>query len=153
MEYLLYSTAKQILEFVRWADDRVAHGKLDHKRLVVPGHKRFKKWLKTFLKDEDAEHGADNMMGDVNGGTQVHMGQAYYKKKDPEHLPPENFAEQIGDSIRAIPAFLRSKESVFGLRVACATMTVGMMPRYPGFAIANYFRYCQFHFHNPNILY
>ncbi|KAK8241927.1 hypothetical protein HDK77DRAFT_393852 [Phyllosticta capitalensis] len=127
MEYLLYSTAKQILEFVRWADDRVAHGKLDHKRLVVPGHKRFKKWLKTFLKDEDAEHGADNMMGDVNGGTQVHMGQAYYKKKDPEHLPPENFAEQIGDSIRAIPAFLRSKESVFGLRVACATMTVGIV--------------------------
>ncbi|KAK7530871.1 uncharacterized protein J3D65DRAFT_639850 [Phyllosticta citribraziliensis] len=127
MEYLLYSTAKQVLEFVRWADDRVAYGKLDHKRIIVPGHKRLRKWFRNLLKDEDAEHGADNMMGDVNGGTQVHLGDAFKKRKDPEHLPPENTVEKIGDKIRAIPNFLRSRESVFGLRVACATMTIGIV--------------------------
>ncbi|KAL1620009.1 hypothetical protein SLS56_009822 [Neofusicoccum ribis] len=128
IEYLLYSTSRAVLDFSRFADDRVRSGKLSRKHLILPGYKRWKKWFVNVLKDEDTENGADNGTGDINGASmEVYMGEAYRRRKDPEHLPPETFVERVGDRIRAIPAFLRSPESTFGFRVACATMSIGIV--------------------------
>lgn len=128
IEYLLYSTSRAVLDFVRFADDRKKAGKLDSKHIILPGYKRWKKWFLNALKEGDGEHGADDGMGDINGGNiEISMGEAYNRRKDPEHLPPENFAERMGDRVRKIPAFLRSQESTFGFRVACATMSIGII--------------------------
>ncbi|KAL1637039.1 hypothetical protein SLS58_009479 [Diplodia intermedia] len=128
IEYLLYSTSRAVLEFVRFADDRAKNGKLASKHLIMPGYKRWKKWLLNCLKDEDGENNADNGMGDIDGGTvEVNMGEAYRRRKDPEHLPPDNFIERLGDRVRRIPRFLRSSESAFGFRVACATMSIAII--------------------------
>ncbi|KAF2138664.1 uncharacterized protein K452DRAFT_233796 [Aplosporella prunicola CBS 121167] len=129
MEYLLYSTSRAILEFVCFADERVSSGKLSKKRLILPGFKRIKKWCCNFLKEQSNDE-TDNMMGgDLSGpkAEDVYIGQAYKGVKDPEHLPPQSSIERFGNKVRAIPAFLRSSESAFGFRVACATMCIGII--------------------------
>lgn len=126
MEQLLYSTGQTVFEFVRYADDVAASGKLSRTRLIIPGAARTWKWAKSFLKPEDT-HGDDNM-GDVHTQNNIlELGEAYRHRKDPEHLPPETLFQKVGDKVRVIPWFLRSFESTYGFRVACATMTIAVI--------------------------
>lgn len=126
MEYLLYSATMAILDFVRFADERVASGKLSQKRLVIPGNKRLIKWVKSVFTVQDSTDGEH--IGDIDHHNSfVELGQSFNIKKDPEHLPPETIMERLGDKIRFIPNFLRSSESAFGLRVACATMSIAII--------------------------
>ncbi|OJJ50794.1 hypothetical protein ASPZODRAFT_148204 [Penicilliopsis zonata CBS 506.65] len=126
MEQLLYSTGQVVLDFVRFADDRAASGKLSKKHLIIPGSKRLKKWVRsTFLVEDSHE---DDNIGDVHTQSNIlQLGEAYRHRKDPEHLPPVTRFQRIGDKIRFIPAFLRSPESAYGFRVACATMTIAIV--------------------------
>ncbi|KAJ6121608.1 hypothetical protein N7512_004073 [Penicillium capsulatum] len=126
MEQLLYSTGQTVLEFVRYADNVAAKGKLSKNRLIIPGAARSWKWARTFLTAEDS-HGDDNM-GDVHSqNNMLELGEAYRHRKDPEHLPPETIFQKIGDKVRIVPWFLRSFESNYGFRVACATMTIAIV--------------------------
>jgi hypothetical protein len=126
MDYMLYSSSRAVLDFVRFADDKVASGKLSRKRLVVPGSKRLKKWVLSTMNVQDS-HGEENINDLHTQNTVLYLGEAYKKRKDPEHLPPQNGLEKVGDLIRKIPNFLRSPESAFGFRVACATMSVAII--------------------------
>lgn len=66
-------------------------------------------------------------MGDLHAQNNIlELGEAYKHRKDPEHLPPDTLFENIGDKIRMFPWFLRSFESTYGFRVACATMTIAI---------------------------
>lgn len=123
MEQLLYSTGQTVFGFVRYADSVAARGKLSRTRLIIPGAQRSWKWAKSFLKAGDT-HENDNM-GDHNNI--LELGEAYKHRKDPEHLPPDSFFQKVGDKIRIFPWFLRSFESNYGFRVACATMTVAVV--------------------------
>ncbi|KAF7718156.1 Uncharacterized protein PECH_005608 [Penicillium ucsense] len=126
MQQLLYSTGQTVLEFVKYADDLAAKGKLSRTRLIIPGSKRMIKWVKSWLVTEDS-HEEDNM-GDVHAqNSMLELGEAYRHRKDPEHLPPETLFQKFGDKIRVIPWFLRSFESNYGFRVACATMTIAIV--------------------------
>lgn len=126
MEELLHSAGNVVLEFVRYADEKEESGKLSRSRLVIPGSKRLLKWVTGTFKVGDS-HG-DEHMGDIDGQNNIlQLGEAYKVRKDPEHLPPETSFQSIGDKIRMIPAFLRSSESAYGFRVACATMTIGVV--------------------------
>lgn len=125
MDQLLYSTGQTVLDFVRYANHVEAKGKLSKTRLVIPGGKRVWKWAKSFLSAQDHE---DDNMGDIHTQNNIlQLGEAYKLRKDPEHLPPTTIFERIGDRIRVIPGFLRSFESTYGFRVACATMTIAVI--------------------------
>ncbi|KAJ6184858.1 hypothetical protein N7519_006159 [Penicillium mononematosum] len=125
MEQLLYSTGQTVLNFVRYANYVEAKGKLSKTRLVIPGGKRVWKWAKSFMTAQDHE---DDNMGDIHTQNNIlQLGEAYKLRKDPEHLPPTTRFEKIGDRIRVIPGFLRSLESSYGFRVACATMTIAIV--------------------------
>ncbi|CAG8897617.1 unnamed protein product [Penicillium egyptiacum] len=125
MEQLLYSTGQTVLNFVRYANHVEAKGKLSKTRLVIPGGKRVWKWAKSFMTAQDHE---DDNMGDIHTQNNIlQLGEAYKLRKDPEHLPPTTRFEKIGDRIRVIPGFLRSLESSYGFRVACATMTIAIV--------------------------
>ncbi|CAG7950940.1 unnamed protein product [Penicillium nalgiovense] len=125
MEQLLYSTGQTVLNFVRYANYVEAKGKLSKTRLIIPGGKRVWKWAKSFMAAQDHE---DDNMGDIHTRNNIlQLGEAYKLRKDPEHLPPTTRFEKIGDRIRVVPGFLRSLESSYGFRVACATMTVGIV--------------------------
>ncbi|KAF2103870.1 hypothetical protein NA57DRAFT_70079 [Rhizodiscina lignyota] len=128
MEYLLHQTAKSVLAYVRFVDDVKSSGKLSRKRFLMPGKKRIIKWIQSIFKTQDVPDDNDHTGPDVGGNTKsVELGSAYRQRKDPEHLPPENWIERFGDNIRVIPAFFRSPESAFGLRVALATISIGIV--------------------------
>src|ERR1700761_3326549 len=100
MEYLLYSIGRAILDLVRYADTQAADGKLQKSRLIFPGNKRLKKWLVSVFKVEDSHLEDTSTTADINGNNFIiYMGEAYNKRKDPEHLPPQTTWERIGDFI------------------------------------------------------
>lgn len=126
MEYLLWSIGRRVYDLVYFAETAKVAGKLEKKRLVVPGSKTLKKWFMSFF-ERDADS-ADNQ--DMDGGdqtTRVHLGSAYTRRKDPMHLPPANIWERVGDRIRKVAQFFGSSESVFGARVALATMCIAVV--------------------------
>ncbi|GAB7352514.1 hypothetical protein MBLNU459_g2913t1 [Dothideomycetes sp. NU459] len=129
IDYLLDCTALGVQDFVQFANGRVKAGKLSKKRLIFPGVKRLKKWAKSAISRKadsynDEEHG---MNEDGNQSSNVYMGEAFGKRKDPEHLPPQNGWEKFGNRMRDVSHFVRSPESVFGFRVACATMCLAIV--------------------------
>ncbi|KAF2806265.1 uncharacterized protein BDZ99DRAFT_538446 [Mytilinidion resinicola] len=128
MEFLLYSVSRAVLSLVRYADEQVADGKMKKSKLIMPGNRRLKKWLVNIFKVEDSTAEDTTTTGDVDGNkSTIYMGEAYSARKDPEHLPPQTAWEHIGDFIRIFPRFLRSSESAFGFRAACATMSIAIV--------------------------
>ncbi|KAJ5902206.1 hypothetical protein N7495_002734 [Penicillium taxi] len=126
MQQLLFSTGQTVLEFVEYVDSVAAKDKLQRSRLIIPGGKRLWKWAKSVLKPEGS-HEHDNL-GDFNAqASHLELGEAYRHRRDPEHLPPATTFQKIGDRIRVFPTFLRSFESTYGFRVACATMTIAVI--------------------------
>ncbi|KAJ9293207.1 hypothetical protein DTO271G3_7930 [Paecilomyces variotii] len=126
MAHLLYSINQAVLDFVHFADGRVASGKMSQRRLIIPGSKRLKKWLIGAFKGEDG-HEDHPLSEGFSPNRKLSLGEAFNKRKDPEHLPPETTWQIIGDKIRLIPALLRSPQSAFGFRVACAIMTIAVI--------------------------
>lgn len=129
MYFLLDAIAGTVADFCDYADEKESSGKLSKSRLVVPGYKRMRKWAYESLSTRDT-HSTDEQTG-MNGGgsgiSNVYFGRAYRRSGDPEHLPPTNKWQSFGDGIRQIPHFLRSPASVFGLRVALATMSLAIV--------------------------
>ncbi|KAH7113817.1 hypothetical protein B0J11DRAFT_472026 [Dendryphion nanum] len=124
--YLLHSISLAIHEFVKFADER--DQSVAKSKLILPGKKRFKKWIRSLFNSQDMHENDETIAAGLErDGVTVYMGEAYNKRHDPEHLPPRNAWEKLGNKLRTIPAFLRSPESSFGFRTACATMTIAII--------------------------
>jgi len=129
MDFLLSKIAEGVCDFCKWADERKASGKLSRSRLVVPGYKRMRKWIKSSLSSKEDSYADENhgMNDEGARSSNVYLGDAYHQRKDPEHLPPANGLQKFGDYVRGIPHFFRSPASSFGLRVATATMCLAVI--------------------------
>ncbi|KAK5167434.1 uncharacterized protein LTR77_007133 [Saxophila tyrrhenica] len=126
VEFLLYLMAKRVHALILVADELRASGKLSHSRLIVPGFKRLRKWVRSSLFHSQEGHEEDTM--DFNDHTtNVELGQAFKKRKDPEHLEPQTTWERLTDHLRAIPRFFGSPASHFGFRVAVAVMSLAII--------------------------
>lgn len=126
MEHLLWSTGSAIKDLVKFAEEKVERGEMKKNRLILPGKRRLKKWLMSIGKEDStvSEETPDSM---ESGKNTIYMGAGYGARKDPEHLPAETAWQHFGNYLRHIPHFLGSVESAFGFRVACATITVGIV--------------------------
>ncbi|KAK4097486.1 hypothetical protein N658DRAFT_518600 [Parathielavia hyrcaniae] len=126
MESLMHASGGAVQDLVDFADEKVDDGTMSKKRLIIPTIHRLRKWFLAVLSDEDAsaEQTPDAMEA---GANMVSFGGNYNRKKDPEHLPPETAWQRFGNGLRKISNFFGSEESLFGLRVACATMTIGIV--------------------------
>ena len=125
MEFLLWSTGRAVLDLVHFADDKVNSGVMKKKRIVVPGMRRLRKAFSSALSVEDSvDHTPDNA---ETGGLNIVVGDAYGDIKDAEHLPPTNAWQRFGNGVRAISKVLGSQASVFGFRVACATLSIAIV--------------------------
>lgn len=122
MEFLLWSTGRAVLDFVNFADEKARNGTMKKKRMIFPGKRRFTKWLVSLWQAEDPTS-ADQSLDVSKSGEPL----IFQTKKDPEHLPPRNAWEKYSDVFRSVSMVARSKESAFGLRVACATLTIGIV--------------------------
>ncbi|KAK1141549.1 hypothetical protein N8T08_008962 [Aspergillus melleus] len=54
-------------------------------------------------------------------------GLAFDKKRDPDHLPPVNLVQSVGDRIRRISSVLHTDHAAYGLRGVCAIMTIAII--------------------------
>ncbi len=126
MEFLLWSTGRAVLELVQFADRKVEDGTMKKKRFVFPKKRRLKRWFLNLLKSEDGgtEHTPDAA---ESGGVGIYSGQSFEAPKDPEHLPPTNAWQRFGNWFRGVGGVLGSIESAFGFRVACATLSIGIV--------------------------
>lgn len=95
-------------------------------RLIVPGVHRLKKWFLDFAST-DSNSDSNNPDNQEAGINNVYLGSGFNPRKDPEHLPPKTAWQRFGNGLRTIPRFLGSAESAFGFRVACATLTLGIV--------------------------
>ncbi|KAL9082992.1 MAG: hypothetical protein Q9159_006051 [Coniocarpon cinnabarinum] len=126
-EYLLYASAKAMLDMVKYADSKVADGTMKKKRLITPGAKRLIKWFRdVFLRPELSGGGESDLTGSQQQPFQVDFGEGY-TTHDPEHLAPRNTFERIGNVARMIPNVFRSEHCTHGFRAACATLSIGIV--------------------------
>ncbi|QIW98053.1 hypothetical protein AMS68_003571 [Peltaster fructicola] len=128
LEYLLLRIGKTVLDLIIYADSVKQEGKLKRYRLLFPGRRVLYKWfLSVFVKEDMSPD--DHLMSDMEVGASeaLYLGQDFGRKYDPEHLPPQNAWEKIGEGIRFIPNFFRTDSSAFGFRVAAATMSVAII--------------------------
>lgn len=126
MEQLMIATGEAVQDFVEYADKKVADGTMDKTRFLFPTLRRIRKWAISVFNDKDTttDETEDVLKPNFNV---VFMGDSFNTKKDPEHLPPANAWQRFGNGLRLVSRFLGSAESAFGLRVACATMTVAIV--------------------------
>ncbi|KAI3396153.1 hypothetical protein diail_416 [Diaporthe ilicicola] len=126
LEKLMQATGEAVQDLVAFAEARTEDGTMAKKHLIFPSGRRLRKWLLGIFSNEDstAEDSPDIM---EMGTNVVYLGQGWMDKKDPEHLPASNAWERFGNGLRRFWLFFGSDESVFGFRVACATMTIGII--------------------------
>ncbi|KAI7193921.1 hypothetical protein KC363_g2440 [Hortaea werneckii] len=127
MEFLLFNTARRVGELMLHVEELRASGKLSKNRLIVPGYKRLRKWVKSSLASREGEAHDDQQIDTETSNMNVYLGEAYKQKKDPEHLPPANAWERASDMLRVVAHFLASPASNFGARVACATLSIAIV--------------------------
>lgn len=144
MEYQLFRAGQATLDLVLFADKIKQDGKLKRNKFIFPGSRALGKWAKATFGREDMSRNSEYFTDLEDGARQtLFLGAAFERKKDPEHLPPRNLGEKIGDTIRMIPDFFRSPSSAFGFRVMCASMSV---------AIINYLHDTQTFFQEQRLL-
>ena len=126
MEFLLWSTGRAVVSLVQFADRKVEDGTMKKKRFIAPTLHRLKKWALSLLKVEDSstEHTPD---ATEIGAANIYSGASFQASKDPEHLPPTNAWQRFGNGLRKAGSILGSAESAFGFRVACATLSIGIV--------------------------
>jgi hypothetical protein len=124
MEFLLYSTAKAILSIVRFAESKVSDGTMTKKRFIFPASKTLIKIIQGLVNGDEPGPDTEDMEA---LGERVSLGDSFQKPKDPEHLPPKNARQALGEHLGVIPKFLGSDAVRFGVRVTIATMSIGIM--------------------------
>lgn len=128
MEYLLLRSGQATLNMVLFADNIKQEGKLNRAKLIFPGSMTLYKWLKATISREDIPKG-DQYWPDTEASASdtVNLGAEYDKKPDPERAPPRNSFERFGTYILLVPKFFQHRGSAFGFRVACATLSLGVV--------------------------
>lgn len=104
---------KETLEFMRFADAKVADGTMKRNRIILPVWS-IRKWLSGSSKDTKST--TSSVPEHDNKPTQY---------PDPEHLPPANKWERASTVFRSISSVIKSEQSIFGFRVAAASFCVG----------------------------
>lgn len=122
----MQEAGEAVQRFVAYADAKVEDGSMKKNRLIVPSFKRLRKWAASIFREEDSSSDSNTDLFD-SGVNIVYVGDGFAGKKDPEHLPATNTIQRIGNGVRAVSSFVSSEQSIFGFRVACATMTVGIV--------------------------
>ncbi|OBT67378.1 hypothetical protein VE03_03053 [Pseudogymnoascus sp. 23342-1-I1] len=127
VEYLIYTVSKGILAVVRCAESRVEDGTLTKRRFIFPSLKTITKLVKGLIRGEYLNPGIDKISSMGASVQNVSLGHSLQAPKDPEHLPPKNSWQALGDRMRVIPQFFGSSPVKFGARVAIASMSIGIM--------------------------
>lgn len=118
MEHLQNEALEAVHGLLEFAESKVNSGSMQRNKLIFPTHKLSElvkfSWLKAQNTTESSVPSSS-------------IAQPWLGTKDAEHLPPKNWFERGGHGLRIIPRLLTSPQSVFGARVALATITVALL--------------------------
>ncbi|KAJ6441600.1 arrestin (or S-antigen) [Purpureocillium lavendulum] len=123
-EHLVQSIGAAVQDLVEFADRKVDDGTMSHRRFTFPTKTRLWKWVRGIFKKRGSSL---KESPDVLEAGYISYGGDFKAKKDPERLPATSVWQRGGNLLCRFSASLGSKESAFGFRVACATMTVGIL--------------------------
>jgi hypothetical protein len=115
-----------LLAMVRYADNLKSSGILSRSRIIFPRLKQIRKLFSGIFKKNDLAVNDHSLQEDQNTTYNFSLGESWRTKKDPEHLPPTNWLERVGNGVRALSSLLKSPESTFGLRSALATVSLAL---------------------------
>lgn len=79
-------------------------------RMILPQAVNPYQWLKIILDSDDKKQKSATTCA-----------------RDPDHLPPQALHERVGSRIIKLSAILCSEHSVFGVKGACAVMTISIV--------------------------
>lgn len=124
----MQATGEAVQDFVAFAEEKTRDGSIAKTHFVIPSWRRLRKWFASvFGGSDDAEESSNGLAGRGGAGNVVFVGHGWTSKKDPEHRAPKTTWQRVGNRLRLFSNFFGSPESVFGFRVVCATMTVGIV--------------------------
>ncbi|PNP39586.1 hypothetical protein TGAMA5MH_08605 [Trichoderma gamsii] len=118
---ILSSLGEEFLKLLIFVDDCYTHPK----KLLIPPFFYPRYWIERLIGLRATQRDSASLKSDAQ--TSIKLGASFYDPKNPDHLPPSNLMETIGDYIRKISAIFRSDHAAYGLRGACAIMTVGII--------------------------
>lgn len=121
MGRLAMDMANAIRDIDSFADSKVADGTMKSNRLVHPDSELLRDWVRSLW---DKSQGS---LLSAPGGDDTYQAGLHGQAKNPEHLPPSNAWERYSDYLRKIAHLLSSDDSVFGFRVALATLSGTIM--------------------------
>ena len=121
MGRLAMDMAYAIRDIDSFADSKVADGTMKSNRLVYPDAELLRGWVRSLW---DKSQGS---LLSAPGGDDTYQGGLHGQAKNPEHLPPSNAWERNSDYLRKIAHLFSSDDSVFGFRVALATLSGTIM--------------------------
>lgn len=115
---ILVALGRKLLRLLIYLDDRHARPK----QLIAPNFLFPRYWTslwhsKLFSRD----------IRKRDGGPRVELDPVFHKPRNPDHLPAANTVEAVGDCIRKISVVLRTEHAAYGLRGACAVMTIAIV--------------------------
>ena len=125
MQHLFHTLLDSTFALVRFAEDHRASS--SERQLIVPGRRKLSKFLRNLFKEQDTTVDIDVGNSSVPPTHVVALGDAFGIKRHPEHLPPTNTWQVLGDGLRKVSRFVSGQQSMFGLRVACAVMCVAIV--------------------------
>lgn len=124
MSHLQDDLLNATLQLVQFADEKVADGTMKRGRLIFPKQKSISEWFSLGRK-EDEKH--DRRQSSHVDPITIHRVPQSTGFPDPEHLQPENIWEKGSTVLRSISHAIKSDQSLFGFRVAAASLSVGIL--------------------------
>jgi len=133
--HLMHNIGATVNELVAFSELKCRDGSMQNPRLLGPGFHRIRKWLKSLFFTSDSSPNQIKVLEPIDNfetsmptpPKTAERGPQHGPTKDPDHLPPTNAWEKYSDYVRVLPRAFGSEESLFGLRVACATLSLGIL--------------------------
>ncbi|KAJ3497992.1 hypothetical protein NLG97_g1459 [Lecanicillium saksenae] len=116
---ILAALGRKLMTLLVYVDD--CH--VRPKRLVFPNFLSLGYWVSFFKLSKLLPMIHNN----PRDGPRVELDPVFHKPRNPDHLPAASTMESIGDYIRKISLVLRTDHAAYGLRGACAVMTVAII--------------------------
>ncbi|KAF9886365.1 hypothetical protein FE257_011510 [Aspergillus nanangensis] len=128
MGHLQENLLNATLDLVKFAESKVTDGTMKRSRLIFPKQKSITQWLSLTSETAESRSVPDRRQSSHAGrGPSIDDGVAPADFPDPEHLPPANIWEKGSTVLRTISHVIKSEQSVFGFRVAAASLSVGIL--------------------------
>jgi hypothetical protein len=128
METLMHEAGEAVQDLVDFADEKVRNGTMSRKRLIAPTLRRLRKWFISVFRSSEEDSAKRSEEAIDEGTNPIYcFGPGFAPKRDLEHLPPATLWQRSSNVLRKISGVLSSDASMFGFRVSCATLTIGIL--------------------------